>query len=312
MNLPQTVREPGGERIVHANGVELCVQTFGERGDPAILLLGGASNSMDWWEEEFCRSLADGGRFVIRYDYRDTGRSTSYEPGSPRYGFEDLTADAVGLLDRLGVERAHLVGISMGGGIGQRLALDHGLRVASLTLISTSPGLRPGAPPGFELPPPSAALRAAFAAPPAAPDWTNRAAVIDSIVTGMQLFAGSSGSSGSGQARFRRIAARVVDRTTDIAASMTNHWILDPGAPYGSRLNQITAPTLVIHGTEDPLFPYEHAEASAREIAGARLLALDGVGHQMPPEQTWETVIPALLRHTGGSRNPQRHLATAE
>ncbi|MGI8332721.1 alpha/beta fold hydrolase [Actinomadura scrupuli] len=312
MNLPQTVREPGGERIVHANGVELCVQTFGERGDPAILLLGGASSSMEWWEEEFCLSLAGGGRFVIRYDHRDTGRSTSYEPGSPLYGFEDLAADAVGLLDCLGVERVHLVGISMGGGIGQRLALDHGPRVASLTLISTSPGLRPGAPPGFELPPPSAALRAHFAAPAAAPDWTDRAAVIDSIVAGRQLFAGSTGSTGSEQARFRQLAARVVDRTTDIAASMTNHWMIDPGAPYGSRLGQITAATLVIHGTEDPLFPYEHAEASAREIAGAQLLALDGVGHQMPPARTWEVVIPALLRHTGGSRDAQSRPAAAE
>jgi pimeloyl-ACP methyl ester carboxylesterase len=157
-------------RIVLANGVELCVQTFGDPASPAILLIGGAASSMDWWEDQFCERLAAGRRFVIRYDLRDTGQSVSYEPGAPPYGGPDLVADAVGLLDALRVVRAHVVGISMGGGIAQHLALDHADRVASLTLISTSPG-------GPGLPPMSETLAAHFAEPPSEPDWSDREAV---------------------------------------------------------------------------------------------------------------------------------------
>ena len=122
---------------VPANGVELCVQTFGEAVEPAILLVAGAASSMDWWEDELCERLAYGPRFVIRYDLRDTGQSVSYEPGAPQYGGQDLVADAVGILDVLRVGRAHVVGISMGGGIAQHLALDHADRVTSLTTTSS-------------------------------------------------------------------------------------------------------------------------------------------------------------------------------
>src|SRR5687768_11365616 len=112
-----------GQRIVRANGVELCIETFGDPAGPAILLIGGAASSMNWWEDEFCERLAAGHRFVIRYDLRDTGESVSYEPGAPQYTGADLVADAVGLLDTLEVGRAHVVGISMGGGIAQHMAL---------------------------------------------------------------------------------------------------------------------------------------------------------------------------------------------
>src|SRR5687768_6701273 len=95
-------------RIVEANGVGLCVETFGDRDGPAILLIGGGASSMDWWEEGFCERLARGGRLVIRYDLRDTGQSTTYEPGAPPYTGMDLVADAAGLLDALGIARAHV------------------------------------------------------------------------------------------------------------------------------------------------------------------------------------------------------------
>ena len=104
------------ERIIRANGVDLCVQTFGDRADPPILLVMGGASSMDWWEDGFCERLMAGSRFVIRYDHRDTGRSVNYEPGAAPYSLRDLAEDAVGLLDALGLESAHLVGMSMGGG----------------------------------------------------------------------------------------------------------------------------------------------------------------------------------------------------
>src|SRR6266540_1958073 len=125
--------------IVHANGAELCVETFGEQSDPAVLLIMGAGASMDWWEDEFCERLAAGSRYVIRYDHRDTGQSISYPPGAPGYTGGELVADAVGVLDALDVRRAHVVGQSMGGALAQVMALDHPRRVASLTLVATSP-----------------------------------------------------------------------------------------------------------------------------------------------------------------------------
>src|SRR5947208_12320633 len=176
-----------GEKVLRINGIELCVETFGEPGTPAILLIGGASGSMDWWEDEFCARLEAGGRFVIRYDHRDTGRSTSSPPGEPGYGMPDLVADVVALLDELEVRRAHLVGISMGGGIAQRMAVAHPDRVASLTLLSTSPG----GPGGDGLPPMSPRLQAHFADSGPEPDWADRSAYVDFFLAGERVFAGS-------------------------------------------------------------------------------------------------------------------------
>jgi pimeloyl-ACP methyl ester carboxylesterase len=283
-------------RIIHTNGADLCIETFGDSAGAAVLLNAGAAQSMDWWEDGFCRQLARGGRFVIRYDYRDTGRSTTYEPGAPGYGFDDLVADAVGLLDALDVDRAHVAGLSLGGGIAQRLALDHGDRVASLALLSTTPGLRPGSPPRPDLPSMSDEVLAHFTRPVEPPDWTDRVAVIDHIVSGQRLVAGSWGFD---ESHLRRLLDRVLDRTVDIAATTVNTGLIKPGDPYGTRLGEIAAPALVIHGTADPLFPYPHAEALAREIPDATLYPIPGLGHQMPPPATWDTLVPALLRHTG-------------
>jgi pimeloyl-ACP methyl ester carboxylesterase len=255
---------------------------------PSPPLPPGAASSMDWWEDEFCERLASGGRFVVRYDLRDTGRSVTYPPGAPGYDGLDLVADAVGILDALGIARAHVVGISMGGSMSQRLALDHRDRVASLTLMSTSTG-------DPDLPRMSDDLAAAFA-DPTEPDWTDRDAVIDHIVEGLRPFAGSYGVD---EERARATASRIVDRTIDIASTMTNHWLLESGGePMRPRLREITAPTLVLHGTEDPLFPLRHGEALAAEIPGARLLPLPGVGHEHPPAPVWDLVVPAILEHT--------------
>lgn len=291
----------GGKRIIPVNGVELCVETFGDPGDPAILLIGGAASSMDWWEDEFCARLAAGLRFVIRYDNRDTGQSTSYPAGKPTYGFDDLAKDAAALLNACQLDRAHIVGVSMGGMIGQRLALDYPDRVASLTAISTSPG-GPGGPENPDLPPITERLLAAWAEDRPKPDWTNRADVIEESLRGQWRFAGSRPID---EARVRELAGRIADRTIDMEASQTNHFVMDRGTSTRPRLGQLTAPTLVIHGTEDPLFQYGHAEALAREIPGAQLLPLAGFGHQVPPPDTWDTVIPAILRHTSGGWDQQ-------
>jgi pimeloyl-ACP methyl ester carboxylesterase len=287
---------PQGDHIVQANGVDLCVETFGDTADPAILLIHGAGNCMLSWDDEFCERLAAGPRFVIRYDSRDAGRSVMSEPGAPPHALRDLVADAVGLLDSLGVARAHVLGMSLGAAIGQLLALDHADRVASLTLASSTPGGPVHETP--DLPGMSRALRAFFEDEPPEPDWADRAAVIEYLVDAERPFAARSRP--FDEAAMRELAGRVFDRSVNLAWSLTSSFALEPGDPWRKRLGEVAAATLVVHGTEDPLFPYEHAVALAREIPAAELLALERTGHEYFPRETWDLVVPAVLRHTAG------------
>ncbi|SFP36633.1 Pimeloyl-ACP methyl ester carboxylesterase [Amycolatopsis arida] len=277
------------ETMVRTNGADLCVETFGDPGDAAVLLISGATCSMDWWDTEFCQRLAENGRFVVRYDHRDTGRSVCYPPGAPGYTGHDLVGDAAGLVDALTGGRAHLVGISMGGGIAQQHVVDHPDQVATLTLMSTSP-----IDAGNDLPPMADRLESVFADPAPEPNWTDRDAVVEYLVEGERPFAGPGSFD---EAHVREVARRVVERSLS-PESAKNHWLLDGGDEPPPRLDGVTAPTLVIHGTEDPLFPPEHAVALTGKFAGAALLLLDGVGHQMPPRSAWDLVVPAILRHT--------------
>ncbi|WP_308120932.1 alpha/beta fold hydrolase [Paractinoplanes bogorensis] len=276
------------ETMVPVNGIELCVATFGEPGDPALLLIAGASGSMDWWDDEFCRRLAAGGRFVIRYDHRDTGRSTCFPAGDPPYSDVDLAHDALGVLDALGVHQAHLVGLSMGGGLAQRIAVERPHRVLSLTLMATST-----VPPAYSVSPP--------ATPASEPQWSDRRSAVDRIVAGVR---GLGGPFTADEPHLRRLAERVFDRTHDMAASQTNHFRCAGGPPLRERLGEITAPTLILHGTLDPLFPPPHAETLRAEIPGARLVWLDGVGHEFPPTAVWTQVIDEIIDQAGRRTQP--------
>jgi pimeloyl-ACP methyl ester carboxylesterase len=272
---------------------ELCVEAIGHPSDDAILLIAGATWSMDWWEDELCRRLAGCDRLVVRYDQRDTGESSCCPAGSPDYTGADLVTDAARVLDGLGIARAHVVGLSMGGGIAQALALEHRDRLASLTLMSTSP-IDPGI---AGLPGPTPQLAATFTDQRPAPDWGDRDAVIDYIVEGERPYAGPRFYD---EPRLRAIAGRVVDRSRDMAASLTNHFLIDGGGSADASLSRLDGlRTLVLHGTADPLFPPAHGRALAAAIPGARLIELDGVGHQLPPPPTWDRLVDALIRHTG-------------
>jgi pimeloyl-ACP methyl ester carboxylesterase len=242
---------------------------------------------------KICERLAAGSRYVIRYDHRDTGRSASYEPGAPPYTLRDLAADAHDLLDTLNLRRANLVGTSMGGAIAQIVALDHPDRVASLTLISTSPAA-PG-PDDPDLPRMTPEVRARFDDLPE-PDWSDRSAVIDYIVGVERVCAGRSRPFDEGG--MRALAARVVDRTVNVESSMKNHLQMrEGGGRWRNRLGELRISTLIIHGTEDPVLPYGNALALEKEIPGARLLTLDQTGHELPRD-VWDVVVPAIVEHT--------------
>jgi pimeloyl-ACP methyl ester carboxylesterase len=249
----------------------------------------GIGASMLWWEEELCRMLADGGRFVIRYDHRDTGRSATYEPGRPGYTGEDLVADATGILDAYGIPAAHLVGVSAGGAFAQLVALDAPDRVLSLVLMSASPAL-PG---DRELPAPTERFTR-FAAT-AEVDWTDAESVIEYQVDYSRVLAG--GQRPFDEAPVRDLVRRDVERARDFPAAQ-NHDLLGDDGRDREPLSAITAPTLVIHGTADPMFPLGHGEALAEEIPDARLIALDGAGHGVY-RRDWDAIVRAILEHTG-------------
>jgi pimeloyl-ACP methyl ester carboxylesterase len=276
------------ERMIEANGVELCTEPFGDPDHPPVLLIHGTGASMLWWEEGFCRRLADGGRFVIRYDHRDTGRSVTYEHGRPGYTGADLDADAVGVLDAYDLGAAHLVGVSAGGAIAQAVALDLPDRAHSLTLISTTAAV----PIGRGLPPPTDEFGRFVSS--ARVDWSDHDSVIDYLVDYQRLLAG--GRREFDEEAARGLVRRDVERARDPAA-VQNHDVLDHGEGPAAPLSSIAAPTLVIHGSADPMFPIEHGEALADEIPGATLLRLEGAGHGVY-RVDWEAIVEAILEHT--------------
>jgi pimeloyl-ACP methyl ester carboxylesterase len=281
-------RHTTAERIVRANGVDLCTEPFGNPADPPILLVMGIGASMLWWEEGFCRMLAERGRFVLRYDHRDTGRSVTYQPGRPGYTTADLVADAAGVLDAYGIAAAHVVGVSAGGALAQLLALDFPDRVRSLVLISTSAAL----PASGGLPPPTREFTRFVAT--AEVDWSDAASVIAYLVGYGRVLAG--GRRPFDAAAARELARREVERARDVAAAQ-NHDAIPDGRLPSRPLSAIAAPTLVIHGTADPMFPLGHGQALAGEIPGARLLPLEGAGHGVH-RPDWATIVGAIVEHT--------------
>lgn len=276
------------ERMIEVDGVELCTEPFGDSSDPPVLLVMGTGASMLWWEEGFCRMLAAGGRQVIRYDHRDTGRSTTYAQGKPGYTGEDMAADAVSVLDAYEIPAAHVVGVSAGGAMAQLLALQHPDRVLSLVLVSTSPAVSGGR----ELPPPTEEFMRFVSTAEA--DWSDAESVIDYLVDYSRVLAG--GRRPFDEAAARDLVRRDVERARDFAA-VRNHDELHTGNLPQQPLSSIAVPTLVIHGTADPMFPLAHGEALAQEIPAARLMVLEEAGHGVEGAD-WETIVGAILEHS--------------
>src|SRR5205809_6313025 len=243
--------------MIEASGVALCTEPFGDPGDPPILLVMGVGGSMLWWEEGFCRLLAEGGRFVIRYDHRDTGRSVTYQPARSRYTGSDLVADAVGVLDGYGLVAAHVVGVSAGGAFAQLLALGFADRVLSLVLISTSPATR------AERSLPSATERFGGFLASAEVDWSDRGSVVEYLVAYERMLAGDVRP--FDEVAWREFVGRDVERACDIAASQ-HHTMIPDGDVPSEPISSIVVPTLVIHGTADPMLPLAHGQALAEEL----------------------------------------------
>jgi len=266
---------------------EIVTESFGDPADPAILLIMGAMASMLWWPEAFCRQLAGHGRFVIRYDNRDTGLSTKYPPGAPSYSSEDMVDDAMRVLDDRGVPTASIVGMSMGGMIAQGMALKYPERVRALTVISCSPlGVETS-----RLPGPTEAYRK-HSAEGAGLDWSNRAQVLDFMVADARALASTLHP--FDEKRTRAMIEEDYDRSGGLA-SATNHFLIHGGGPQRT-VRDLVAPLLVIHGTADPIFPIEHGEVLAGAAPGARLVRIEGGGHELHCND-WPRIVEAIAAH---------------
>jgi pimeloyl-ACP methyl ester carboxylesterase len=240
--------------------------------------------SMLWWPEAFCRQLAGRGRFVIRYDNRDTGLSTKYPPGAPSYTFEDMVDDAIRVLDDHGVANAHVAGMSMGGTLAQSVALKYPKRVGALTVISSSPlGVDTSGLPG------TTEAYKEHSAQGANVDWSNREQVLDFVVKDARAIASTRHP--FDEKRTRAMIEADYDRSSGLA-SATNHFLLKGGGPKRT-VRDLTAPLLVIHGSADPLFPVEHGEALAKAVPGARLVKVEGGGHELH-RNDWPQIIEAM------------------
>ena len=282
--------------------IELCYETFGDRDDPAMLLVMGLGTQMLGWHEDFCTELAEQGFFVIRFDNRDSGRSTHLkgvrpptpwqmlrrDPSAAAYLLPDMADDAVGLLDFLEIEQAHVVGASMGGMIAQTVAARHPDRVLSLTSIMSTTGARLKGQPAFSLYP--IFLRR----PP-----RERDAVIEHTVT---LF-GRIGSPGfeADIENLRRIAGLSYDRAQDPAGTGRQLGAILGSGDRTAELRRITAPTLVIHGTADKLVRPSGGKATAAAIPGARLMLIEGMGHDLP-RGAWRRIVGAITENAGRAR----------
>ncbi len=278
------------DRMIQMDGVDLATEAFGDPTHEPVLLIMGMMSSMLWWPDEFCERLARRGRFVIRYDNRDTGLSTTYPVGSPGYTGAEMADDAIRVLDGFDLPSAHLVGMSMGGALAQLATLRHPERVATLTTISTSPlGEDSAALPGSD---PDYLERLAGLGEP---DWNDRTRVIDYLVEDSRLTAGSAHP--FDEPRLRRLIGRDYDRANSFP-SVTNHMRLAGGEVASGSLRTVSVPVLVIHGSEDPLFPIEHGIALSQAVSVSTLVRLEGSGHELA-EGDWDQIITAIIAHTG-------------
>lgn len=280
--------------MIEANGVEICTEAFGNPADPALLLIIGAGASMLRWHEELIERLVASGYYAIRFDNRDTGRSTTYPVGEPAYTLVDMAADAIAVLDAYEIDKAHVMGRSMGGMITQHVVLDYPERVATATLIYSTPSNSISGGVEDELPGMTDELIEANA--DLARTDGDEAEQLARQLHQQQILHGSGYP--FDEAKAVALIAREQARARDFTASSNHAIAIRNSAPWRQRLREIRTPTLIVHGTEDPIFQAAHAEALLAEIDGAELMWLEGMGHVLP-EGVWDELVPRLLAHVG-------------
>ncbi len=297
------------ERLVPANGIEIAYQEMGDKDSPPMILIMGLGTQMIAWDEGLCEMLADRGFRVIRFDNRDVGHSTKIEEGgvpsrldlvlgrraTAAYLLSDMAADMVGLMDHLGVEAAHLVGVSMGGMIAQTMAIERPERVLSLASMMSTTGRR-----WMEFP-----TWRAFAIL-MAPVRRTRDAYIEQAVKTFRVI-GSPGYP-MDEERLREVVGESYDRGHRPSGVLRQMHAISTSGDRTDALRHVTARTLVIHGRRDPLARPVGGRATARAVPGARLRLIEGMGHDLPRE-LWPTFVEEIAANA--ARADQKAAARA-
>jgi len=284
---------------VAANGIQIEYEAFGEPDSPALLLIIGIIGQLTFWDEELCQQLAQQGHYVIRFDNRDAGLSSKIEEAgvpdimqtietlrkgetiNPPYTIEDMADDAVGLLDALGIEKAHICGMSMGGMIAQTIAINYPMRVLSLTSIYS----RTGDP---EEPQPEPEARKFLLAPPP----QEREAYIEH---GIKLFSTISGPGFPYDEEWlRNFVAQSYDRAFNPEGVARQLVAILAQKNRRPELKSLSAPALIIHGSDDPLVLVEGGKNTAADIPDAELMIIDGMGHDLPHGGAWPKIIDVI------------------
>jgi len=288
---------------VTANGIQIEYETFGNPSGRPLLLIIGLGAQMIHWDDDLCRDLAARGHYVIRFDNRDAGLSTKFEEAGvpdlpetfgkimrgekikPPYTLDDMADDAVGLLDALGTRKAHICGMSMGGMIAQTIVIRHPSRVLSLISIYSTTG-------SPQIPQPKPEVIGLLIAPPP----QEREAYIEHMLVVFKTIAGPGFP--VDEKWTRKILAESYDRcfypegmVRQLVAILTQ----DNREP---NLASVKAPTLVVHGTSDPLVPVEGGKNTAKAIPGAQLMLIERMGHDLPHGGAWPQIIEAIAAHT--------------
>jgi pimeloyl-ACP methyl ester carboxylesterase len=284
------------ERIAQVGDLEIAYDTFGDPADPALLLVMGLGMQLIHWEPELCELLAERGFQVIRFDNRDVGHSTKVEGPVPKawqallatggaasYTLDDMADDAAGVLDAVGAEKAHLAGASLGGMIAQTLAARHPERVLSLASIMSTTGNRWAGMPRLK------ALGLLMRRPP-----RERDRYVEYFARTFDVI-GSPGFPRD-EARIRARAAEAYDRCYYPVGVARQLAAIGASGNRTPALRRLDVPTVVIHGTDDPLIPIRGGRATARAIPGAELVEIPGMGHDLPPG-VWPRVVDAIARN---------------
>jgi len=292
-------------QIARANGIDICYEIFGDANAEPMLLIMGLGAQMVLWDDEFCEQLAARGFRVIRFDNRDIGQSSKLSGGkrltpmellklrflkipvAAPYNLRDMAEDTTGLMDALGITSAHLVGASMGGMIAQEIAILFPQRVRSLTSIMSTTG-------NPRIPPPTRAAAALLMAPP---PTTKEEYLARFAQTWKMLRVGSFPED---EARDRSLGERVYARGLNPAGLGRQLRAILASGSRKERLRTVKAPTLVIHGTVDPLVHPAGGKDTAASIPGAKLLMVEGMGHAIPIPM-WPEIIDAIDKHAHGA-----------
>src|SRR6195952_1995354 len=287
--------------MARANGIDLCYEIFGDPAAEPLLLIMGLGAQMVLWDDDFCRQLAARGFRAIRFDNRDIGKSARMTGGkrltplellklkflkipvAAPYRLIDMAQDTVGLMDVLGIKSAHLVGASMGGMIAQEVAISFPARVRSLTSIMSTTG-------NPKVPPPTREAAAMLMAPPPATkeEYFDRFAHTWKVLR--------NGSFPEDEALDRARAERTYERGLNPAGVGRQLRAILASGSRKERLASVKIPTLVIHGTVDPLVRPEGGKDTAASISGAKLLMIEGMGHALPIPM-WPQIIGAIDKH---------------